>query len=466
MVATGYATPAYGAGVPLMPSSLSQRVVTDPDVKATYAVDESVGAVAPGEYEVVRARDLADVVEVMRYAHETGTPVVPQGARSCLTGAAVAIEGGIVLNVEALDAISEIDPLEGLAVAGPGVINADLKAAVAQHGLFYPPDPASSAFCTIGGNVATNAGGLCCVKYGVTADYIRGLQVVLPGGEVIRTGHRTAKGVAGLNLTGLFVGSEGTLGVVTEIVAKVVPAPDPALTVLATFDSLEPASLAIAALRRERHVPSLVELMDRASIAAVQALADYGFPGDCAAALIVQSDRPGHTAEDVALYAEILDKAGAVEVAVADDVQEADLLLAGRRALSPALEAKGPRFLEDVCVPVGRLTDLIREGQAIAARRGLEITMSGHAGDGNLHPSIFFDAQDPASRHNAEEAFDEIVTTALRFGGTITGEHGVGTLKARWLAQELGERELERQRAVKALFDPRGIMNPGRVYWS
>ena len=450
----------------LIPTSLRQRVVTDPDVKATYAVDESVGAAPPADFEVVRARDLADVVEVMRHADATRTPVVPQGARSSLTGASVAIEGGIVLNVEALDTVSEVDALEGFAVAGPGVINADLKAAAATQGLFYPPDPASSAFCTIGGNVATNAGGLCCVKYGVTADYIRGLEVVLPGGEVIRTGRRTAKGVAGLDLTGLFVGSEGTLGVVTQITARLVPAPDPALTALATFDSLEPASEAISALRRERHRPSLVELMDAASIAAVQALADYGFPGDCAAALIVQSDRPGHTAEDVALYAEILEKTGATEVAVADDVQEADLLLAGRRALSPALEAKGPRFLEDVCVPVGRLTDLIRAGQAIAARRGLEITMSGHAGDGNLHPSIFFDDADPASRENAEGAFGEIVALALEFGGTITGEHGVGSLKAKWLAQELGERELERQRAVKALFDPRGIMNPGRVYWS
>ena len=227
----------------------------------------------------------------MRHAHETRTPVVPQGARSALTGASVAIEGGIVLNVEA-STRSARSALEGIAVAGPGVINADLKAAAAQSGLFYPPDPASSAFCTIGGNVATNAGGLCCVKYGVTADYIRGLQVVLPGGEVIRTGRRTAKGVAGLDLTGLFVGSEGTLGVVTEITARLLPAPDPALTVLGTFDSLDAASEAISALRRERHRPSLVELMDAASIAAVQALADYGFPGACAAALIVQSDRP------------------------------------------------------------------------------------------------------------------------------------------------------------------------------
>jgi glycolate oxidase len=254
--------------------------------------------------------------------------------------------------------------------------------------------------------------------------------------------------------------------VVTEVITRLVPAPDPALTVLATFDSLATASVAIVALRRERHVPSLVELLDRAAVAAVQALADYGFPRDCEAVLLVQSDRPDHTGEDVQRYAALLSAAGAVDVAVADDPVEADLLLAGRRALSPALEAKGPRYLEDVCVPVGRLTDLIRTGQDIAARHGVEIVMAGHAGDGNLHPSIFFDPSDPLSRQRAHQAFSEVVTEALQMGGTITGEHGVGTLKAPWLAQELGDRELERQRAVKALFDPRGILNPGRVYWS
>jgi glycolate oxidase len=308
------------------------------------------------------------------------------------------------------------------------------------------------------------------VKYGVTAHYIRALQVVLPGGEVMRTGHRTAKGVAGLDLTGLFVGSEGTLGVITEVTTRLVPAPDPALTVLATFDSLEAASRAIIALRRERHLPSLIELLDRAAIAAVQSLADYGFPQDCAAVILAQSDRAGHAAEDVQRYAGLLSDAGAVDVAAADDPAEADLLMAGRRALSPALEALGPRYIEDVCVPVARLTNLIARGQDIAARRGLRIVMAGHAGDGNLHPSIFFDPTaapgDPGSRAQAEAAFTEIVSAALEMGGTITGEHGVGTLKARWLEQELGSRELERQRRVKALFDPRGILNPGRVYWS
>jgi glycolate oxidase len=440
--------------------------VTDADVKATYAVDMSLGATAPDDFTLVRARDLSDVVEVMRHAQATRTPVVPQGARSGLAGGAVAVEGGIVLNLEGLATVDTVDPVEALAVCGPGTVTADLKAAAAVEGLFYPPDPASSAFSTIGGNVATNAGGLCCVKYGVTADYIRGLQVVLPGGEVIRTGRRTAKGVAGLDLTGLFVGSEGTLGVVTEVTAKLLPAPDPALTALATFDSLEAASRAILALRADRHRPSLIELLDGATIEAVQALADYGYPEDSAAALIVQSDRVGHTAEDVQRYAGLLASAGAVEVAVADDQQEADALLAGRRALNPALEARGSRFIEDVCVPVGRLAELIGACRAIAQRRGVEVTMSGHAGDGNLHPCFFFDPAEEGSRERAEAAFGDLVAVALSMGGTISGEHGVGSLKARWLPGEVGAASVERQRQVKALFDPLGIMNPGRVYWS
>jgi glycolate oxidase len=443
---------------------IADRFVKDADVRATYARDESLGVDPPQRFEVVRARDLADVVDVLTYAAATGTPVVPQGARSGLAGGAVAIEDGIVLSLEGLSAVVEVDPLEAVAVVEPGVVTADLKAAASAAGLFYPPDPASSAFCTIGGNIATNAGGLCCVKYGVTADYVRSLEVVLAGGEVITTGHRTAKGVAGLDLTGLFVGSEGTLGVVTRAVVKLVPAPDPALTVLATFDSLAAASAAIVALRLDRHRPSLLELLDDKSIEAIQGTGDFGFPEGCAAALIVQADRPGHTGEDVQRYAELLQQAGATEVAVADDTQESEALLAGRRALHHGLVAKGRHFIEDVCVPVGRLTELIAAGHEISARTGVEITMSGHGGDGNLHPSFFYD--DDESRHRAEEAFGELVAATLSMGGTITGEHGVGALKARWLPGEVGAASIARQRAIKALFDPTGVLNPGRVYWS
>ena len=438
--------------------------VTDPAIAASYAVDASLGSTAPDHFTVVRARDVGDVVEVLREAQARGIPVVPQGARTSLAGGATAREGSIVLNVEGLDTVAEVDELEGYAVAGPGVVNQDLKRAAASVGLFYPPDPASSATCTIGGNVATNAGGLCCVKYGVTADYVKSLEIVLPGGEVVRTGHRTGKGVAGLDLTGLFVGSEGTLGVVTSVVVRLVPAPDPSLVALATFASLDAAAAGVVALRRDRHRPALLEFLDRATIVAVQAVADYGFPQDCAAALIVSSDRPEHTRDDVQRYAGLLGEAGAVDVAVADDQQEADALMAGRRAVNNALEAKGGRFVEDVCVPVGRLADLIRAGEEISSRRGVEMTMSGHGGDGNLHPCVFFDRADPESRLRAEAAFADLVDVALAMGGTITGEHGVGSLKREFLVQELGPAEIVRQRAVKAVFDPRGIMNPGVVY--
>lgn len=446
---------------PVLPA---HSIVDDDDIKRSYATDASLTPVTTDRFELVRAESVEDVVEVMRYAQATGTPVVPQGARTGLCGGSVATEGCIVLNVEGLDQIHEIDTVEGIVVTGPGVVTTQLKAAVAEHGLFYPPDPASADSCTVGGNVATNAGGLCCVKYGVTADYIRGLEVVLPGGEVMTTGRRTAKGVTGFDLTGLFVGSEGTLGVVTRIIARLIPAPAPALTALATFDSLAAASEAILALRGDEHRPNLLEFLDAPSIDAVQAFGDYGYPLGCQAALLVQSDRAEHTAQDVQRYAERMAEAGAADIAVADTRTEADMLLAGRRVLNTALEAAGPRLTEDMCVPVRRLSNLVEGGLELGERHGLLTTMSGHGGDGNLHPSIYFDPADPDSTHRAEEMFGDMVALTLRLGGTIAGEHGIGTLKRPWLVTEIGEAGLARQRQLKALFDPSGIMNPGKVY--
>ncbi len=444
---------------------LPGRVVTDPDVAAGYAVDAYPQAAPPpgNGFTVVRARSRADVEVTLRYAAQHRVAVVPQGARTSTTGAAGALPGSVVLSTERMTSV-QIDPVERIAVVGPGVVNTHLKAAAAQHGLAYPPDPASSSTCSVGGNIATNAGGLCCVKYGVTADYVRGLEVVLPGGEVMRTGRRTAKGVAGYDLTGLFVGSEGTLGVVTEAVLRLVPLGDPPLTALAVFPSLAATMAGVAALREVRHTPSLVELLDGPSVDAVQAYGDYGFPGGSGGVLLVQSDRAGHAAQDVQDYAAALTAAGASEVAVAEDQVEADLLLEGRRVLNPALAAMGPRFIEDVCVPVGRLGELVEQVHRIAGRHGLHATCGGHAGDGNLHPCFFYDADDAASLAAAERAFDDLVRAAWDLGGTLTGEHGVGAQKAPWLREELGEAELARQLGLKALFDPLGIMNPGRVY--
>ncbi|HRW19900.1 MAG TPA: FAD-linked oxidase C-terminal domain-containing protein [Dermatophilaceae bacterium] len=451
--------------MPLVPPGVvsAEALVTDPDIAASYAVDSSYGATAPSHFEVVRARDEADVVAVLEHAHAHGIPVVPQGARTSVTGASTATEGAIVLNVEDLRAL-DLDPVEGHARVGPGVVTRELKAAAAEAGLAYPPDPASSDSCTLGGNVATNAGGLCCIKYGVTGDYVKGLEVVLPGGERMRTGKRTAKGVAGYDLTGLMVGSEGTLGVVTAAHLRLIPAPDPALTALATFDSLDAAVRGVLGLRALRHRPSLLEFLDAASLAAIQAVGDFGFPSRCAAALLVQSDRPGHAGEDAQRYAAVLADAGADEVAVADTQQEGELLMLGRRMLNHAYEVKGARLAEDMCVPIARLGDFVRAGQDLSARTGIEITLAGHGGDGNLHPSLFFAHGDLDAWHRAEAALDELLQICLGLGGTITGEHGIGTAKRRLLPHELGAAEMERQRAIKALFDPRGIMNPGKVY--
>lgn len=447
-----------------LPTPLHALTIDDTDVAATYAVDSTPRAIPPADhdYTVVRATSRDDVVEVLRYAAEHRVPVVPQGGRTGLVGGAVALPGSIVLSMEKMTSL-HIDADEQIAVVGPGVVTADLKAAVAEHGLAYPPDPASAASCTIGGNIATNAGGLCCVKYGVTADYVRGLDVVLAGGEVMRTGRRTAKGVTGMDLTGLFVGSEGTLGTVTEAVLKLVPASDPPLTVLAVFDSLDKAMTAVGELRRLRHLPNLIELLDTPAIRITQAQRDFGFPEDAEALLLVQADRADHTVEDAQWYADLLEAAGA-EVAVAEDTAESELLIEARRTLNVAMEAKGPRLIEDMCVPIRAVADLVRAAHALAAEHQLEIICAGHAGDGNLHPSIFFDPEDPAQASAARQVFDSLVNEAWRLGGTLAGEHGIGSLKAPWLSGELGAAEVARQRAIKGLFDPVGIMNPGRVF--
>ncbi|GAB77373.1 glycolate oxidase [Austwickia chelonae] len=439
-------------------------LVFDPVLKATYGVDASFGAVAPTDFEVVRASDVQDVVEAVRYADAHHLALVPQGARTALTDAASAVEGCLVLNTEGLNTIEEIDEVEGIAVVGAGVVTGRLRQAVAEKGLFYPPDPGSVDTCTLGGNVAMNAGGMCCVKYGVTADYVRGLEVVLPDGQILRTGRRTAKGVTGLDMTGLFVGSEGTLGVVTRVVTKLVPAPDPALTVLGTFDSLEAASRAIVALRSISSRPSMLEFLDGPSIATIQALQDFGFPRGCAAALLVQSDRPGHAGEDVAEYARIMRAHDATSTQTATDLQESERLLAGRRSLNTAQCAYGPHLIEDMCVPVRRLPDLVRAGEQISLRHGLQIMMAGHGGDGNLHPAIFFDPSDAEQSGRAWQAFDDLIEAALALGGTLAGEHGVGSLKAPWLRREIGDLSYGLQQQMKSLFDPKGIMNPGRVY--
>ncbi|MGY1762059.1 FAD-binding oxidoreductase [Geodermatophilus sp. SYSU D00779] len=438
-------------------------VLTDEASTEAYRFDSASFCVAGAPLGVARPTSTAQVQEVMRWASHHRVPVVPQGARTGLSGGANAVDGALLLSLVGMDRILAIDEVDQVAVVQPGVVNADLSRAVAEVGLFYPPDPSSWEMSTIGGNLATNAGGLCCVKYGVTADFVRGLEVVLADGEVVRTGRRTAKGVAGYDLTRLVVGSEGTLGVITEATLALRPAPEPALTMAAVFDRTADAMLAVARIMASGMRPSLMEFLDRACIRAVQAYRDMGLPEDAEALLITQSDRGPLAAADVAAMGLICEEQGAAEVAVAEDAAESAMLLQARRLVNPAVEALGVTLVDDVAVPRARLVDLLAGMEKIAADCGVLIVCPGHIGDGNMHPTVVFERGDAAAAVRAEAAFDAIMRLALDLGGTITGEHGVGVLKRKWLREELGETSYGLQQRIKDVFDPLGILNPGKV---
>ena len=412
---------------------------------------------------VARPRTTEQVQHVMRVASELAVPVVPQGARSGLSGGANAVDGCIVLSLTRMDRIVEIHVGEQLAVVQPGVVNAVLSRAVLEQGLFYPPDPSSWDWSTIGGNVATNAGGLCCVKYGVTADFVRALEVVLADGTVVRTGRRTAKGVAGYDLTRLLVGSEGTLGVITQVTLALRTVPEAALTIAAVFDSSTAALAAVARIMASGVGPSLLEFLDRVALTAINSYRDMGLPRHAQALLLAQSDRGTRAPEDIAAMAEICRQLGALEVAEASDAEESAMLLEARRLVGPAMDELGVTLVDDVAVPRERLGELLVGIEAIAKEHDVVVACPGHAGDGNMHPTVVFPPGNEAAERRAVAAFEEIMALGLQLGGTITGEHGVGVLKRDWLGRELGDANLALQRRLKAVFDPQGILNPGKM---
>ncbi|MHA3702192.1 FAD-binding oxidoreductase [Jatrophihabitans sp. YIM 134969] len=444
--------------------------VTDADVLASLAHDDAEWAPVGRPAAALRARSTAEVQAAVRACAQARIPVVTRGAGTGLSGGANAVDGCLVLDVSRMDRVLEIDTDDLVAVVEPGVVNDDLKAAVAEHGLWYPPDPASAPWSTIGGNVATNAGGLCCVKYGVTREYVLGLEAVVggPAGEYgtrVRLGRRTAKGVAGYDLTGLFVGSEGTFGVVTQVTLKLRPAPlDAPRTVIGAFDSLVDAGNAVALATRERLQPAALELLDRACLTAVEEWKHLGLEASAAALLLARIDSPGAWGEqEAAATADVFRRSGAAWVEQSTDAAEAEALFAARRLAYPALERLGPVLTEDVCVPRSKVPAMLAATEEIGRRHGVQLATIAHAGDGNLHPLLITPPDDDTARAAAEAAFEDILAAAIGMGGTVSGEHGIGLLKRRGMQDELDAGALAMQRAVKAALDPLDLFNPGKV---
>ena len=435
-------------------------VVTDPAITEGYRQDRAFDPSAGKPLAVVRPRRTEEVQTVLRWATTHRVPVVPRGAGSGLSGGATALDNGIVLSTEKMRDIT-VDSVTRTAVCQPGLFNAEVKKAAASYGLWYPPDPSSFEICSIGGNIATNAGGLCCVKYGVTTDYVLGMQVVLADGTAVRLGGPRLKDVAGLSLTKLFVGSEGTLGVITEVTLRLLPAQNTSSVVVATFGSVQAAVDAVLGVAA-RLRPSMLEFMDSVAINAVEDTLRMDLDRGAAAMLVAGSDERGRASgEDAEVIASVFAENGAVEVFSTDDPDEGEAFVAARRFCIPAVEAKGSLLLEDVGVPLPALGKLVSGIERIAAERDLMISVIAHAGDGNTHPLIVYDAADAAMTERAHVAFGEIMDLAVGLGGTITGEHGVGRLKRPWLDGYLGPEAMELNQRIKRALDPDGILNPG-----
>jgi len=449
-------------------AALGDRVDTTPDALAAARADKSGHAASSLPLAVVNATSIVDVQQTMRIATETRTPVVARGAATGLAGGANAGEGEIALSLRAMNRILEVRPDDLLAVVEPGILNADLNTALAEHGLWWAPDPASRAISTVGGNIATGAGGLLCAKYGVVRDAVLGVDLVLADGRLLHLGHRTVKGVTGLDLTSLVIGSEGTLGVVVGATLKLRRlVPGEVCTIAATFPDVRAAAVASAAVTSSGAQPAIMELMDAHSLAAVHALLKLEPPTPGAAQLTIQTDGPAAVAEADAI-AEVLRASGGA-VALSHDREEGERLLTIRRMMHPAMESLGTALIEDVSVPRSMLPAMFDEIARVERDHGVTIPTVAHAGDGNLHPNFIFEAVPDVhgiveAPDHIWDAADDLFRAALRLGGTLTGEHGVGVLKRRWLADELGDDQWELQRQIKAVFDPLGILNPGKVF--
>ena len=407
-----------------------------------------------------------EVARILRLASKEKLIVVPRGAGSGMTGGSVPVKGGLVMVTSRMNKIFDIDENNFLVRVQPGVIVSDIHKSVEEKGLFYPPDPASSSVCTIGGNIGECAGGPRAVKYGVTRDYVLGLRAVLPSGEVIQTGVSTAKGVAGYDLTRLIVGSEGTLAVVTEITLKLLRKPETIKTMAVFFDSLQKAAKTVSRIMKEATVPRCVEYLDEACLDLVKDSLSFDLPEGIKAMLILELDGDINSVEkDAENIKKLCFSYDAMDVLVAKDQTEAQKLWDARKALSPVLyKIATNKINEDIVVPIDKIPDMVKVIQEIQRTSGLKVVSFGHAGDGNIHCNIMYNKTDKNESERAEKAVDELFNATLSLGGTITGEHGVGMTKLKYLPREIGATQIELMKGIKKVFDPQNILNPGKIF--
>lgn len=441
------------------------KVLTEHEDIIPYAFDGTAALkVRPGA--VVFPESSVEVSQCVKLARAASVPVVTRGSGTGLSGGSVPLDGCLVICLVKMDQIVEVDPKNLTLRAQCGVITKEIDDAAARVGLFYPPDPGSMKISTIGGNVAENSGGLRGLKYGVTRDYVMGIQVVLPDGELVFLGNKCVKDVAGYSMKDLFVGSEGTLGIITEVLLKLLPRPKARRTMLALYDSMEAAAETISAIIAARIIPCTLEFLDRMTVGCVEDYAKIGLPTDVEALVLMETDgHPVVVEEEAARMMELAKKCGAREVTIAADEQEGARLASARRSAFSALARIRPTtILEDVTVPRSELASMVAFINEVAARHRLQIGTFGHLGDGNLHPTFLTDERNTEEMHRVELALEEIVSETLRLGGTVTGEHGVGLAKKAFVKRQLGEGSYELMRTIKKALDPTGLLNPGKIF--
>ncbi len=439
------------------------KISEAPEDLVVYSYDASELAQRPAM--VAWPESTEEVSRLLRYASERGMPVVPRGAGTGMTAGSVPLVGAMALSFERMNRILDIDKDNLTVLVEPGVINAHLQSALAPHGLFYPPDPASLMTCTIGGNVAENAGGPSALKYGVTRDYVMGLEAVLASGEVITTGVKTHKGVVGYDLTRLLVGSEGTLAAITKVRLKTLPVPEHVATLLVVFGELEAAGKAVSEITRAKVIPRTLEIMDRKCIELIEGYKPVGLPVGAGAVLLIELDGHEQAVEDEAGRVTSVCQGLGAEVRRAAGEAERERLWEARRAVSPALHNMNMRKInEDVVVPRDRLSEMLVYLADLSESSGVPIVNFGHAGDGNIHVNIMASKEDPEHERKAEGLLAQMFAKVLELGGTISGEHGVGLTKVDFISMEVGAQELDLMRGIKKIFDPKGIMNPGKVF--